>query len=143
MLTRDEALTILNRETERDVNPKQTLTVGMLDAMERVCKAQVVDDGADPKDVPNGAASIGFFPDLDAVPDGFIWTADVRFVLDELERMSEAGFLDGRLDARRAGILGHSFGGATAGQVCLEDPRCLAGCNLDGLQVGGMLEFPA
>jgi hypothetical protein len=76
VLTRAEAETILERETQRDKNPKQTLTVGMLDAMERVTKAQIVDD--EPRDVPRGAARIGFFPDLDGVPDDLIWSADVR-----------------------------------------------------------------
>ena len=38
-------------------------------------------------------------------------------------------------------LLGMSFGGATAGSFCVEDPRCKAGLNLDGFQFGeGMAE---
>ncbi|TKG67544.1 alpha/beta hydrolase [Prauserella endophytica] len=64
--------------------------------------------------------------------------ADVRFVLDGLE----AGTLPlpsgvaRSADVDRAGIYGHSFGGSTAAQAMLEDPRLRAGVNLDGLVVG-------
>ena len=37
-------------------------------------------------------------------------------------------------------VLGHSFGGAAAGQACLDDERCRAGVNMDGLQLGEMLD---
>jgi hypothetical protein len=79
-LTRAEALDVLDRETMPDANPAQTLTVGMLDAAERVAKARIVDD--EPRDVPRGAARIGFFPDLDGLPDGLIWSADVHAYQD-------------------------------------------------------------
>lgn len=70
-----------------------------------------------------------------------IWTKDTIFVLDELERLNnENSRFSGRLDLSRIGIFGMSFGGATAGQVCLVDSRCQAGVNLDGLQVGSYLE---
>ena len=36
---------------------------------------------------------------------------------------------------------GHSMGGVTSGQFCLEDRRCRAGLNLDGIpQYGGMID---
>ena len=38
-----------------------------------------------------------------------------------------------RVDMARIGILGHSMGGVTSAQFCLEDRRCRAGLNLDGI----------
>ena len=67
------------------------------------------------------------------------WTADARFVIDELERINRGEsehLFAGRLDLDRLGALGFSFGGATAAQLCLTDPRCKAGVNMDGLQFG-------
>ncbi len=37
-----------------------------------------------------------------------------------------------RLRTRQVGVFGHSFGGATAAQVMLNDTRFVAGVNLDG-----------
>ncbi len=74
-----------------------------------------------------------------------IWTADVRFVLGELERMKSnkpKNMFAGKLDLKRVGIFGMSFGGATAGQVCAVDKRCRAGINLDGLQSGDLIDRP-
>ena len=72
-----------------------------------------------------------------------IWVADVSAVLDELERWNEGdGPFAGRLDTGRVAVMGHSFGGAAAGQACLDDPRCKAGINFDGLQIGEMLDRP-
>ncbi len=69
------------------------------------------------------------------------WTHDTRFVLDALARMSTPGaegdtVLTGRLATDRVGVMGMSFGGATAASVCLSDARCAAGVNLDGLLYG-------
>ena len=63
-----------------------------------------------------------------------VWTQDVRFVLDQLEKLNADGsspFYQ-RLDLAHTGIFGHSFGGATAFAVCQQDARCKAGANLDG-----------
>lgn len=68
-----------------------------------------------------------------------VWTADVRFVLDEVERMNAGktkSIFAKKLDAKKIGLMGMSFGGAAAGQVCVEDKRCRAGINLDGAQFG-------
>jgi predicted dienelactone hydrolase len=68
-----------------------------------------------------------------------VWTADVRFVLDEIERMNAGAtksIFAKKLNAKRIGLMGMSFGGAAAGQVCVEDKRCRAGINLDGAQFG-------
>lgn len=70
-----------------------------------------------------------------------IWTDDTLFVMDELEKLNSRNVrFAGRLDLSRLGIWGMSFGGATAGQVCLVDSRCRAGINLDGLQYGNLYD---
>ncbi len=35
-----------------------------------------------------------------------------------------------------------SFGGSTAGQICVIDKRCRAGINLDGMQFGDLFDRP-
>ncbi|HEX6217263.1 MAG TPA: hypothetical protein VFZ38_20660, partial [Vicinamibacterales bacterium] len=41
------------------------------------------------------------------------------------------------------GVAGHSMGGVMAGQFCVEDRRCKAGLNLDGIpQYGTMIDMP-
>ncbi len=65
--------------------------------------------------------------------------ADARFVLDEMERWNRPGsgqLLSGRLSLTKAGVFGHSFGGALAGALCLADPRVVAGINMDGWMFG-------
>jgi len=64
--------------------------------------------------------------------------ADVRFVLDEIEKMNRAenSFLRGRADVSRVGVFGHSFGGAVAAQVCADDARFKAGIDMDGVLFG-------
>jgi predicted dienelactone hydrolase len=72
------------------------------------------------------------------------WVDDTKLVLDRLSRMpntNPAGALAARLDMGRVGVLGHSMGGVTAGQFCVEDRRCRAGLNLDGIpQYGTMID---
>ncbi|MFJ9818614.1 alpha/beta hydrolase family protein [Streptomyces sp. NPDC101151] len=51
--------------------------------------------------------------------------ADVRFVLDQLEKSDIA-------DVSAVGMFGHSIGGATAAQAMYDDPRILAAADLDG-----------
>jgi predicted dienelactone hydrolase len=69
------------------------------------------------------------------------WAADVSFVMDQLEEMNQdGGAFAGQLDLERIGVLGHSFGGAASGQVCVTDERCSAGINMDGFQYGDMIE---
>jgi len=65
--------------------------------------------------------------------------ADVRFVLDQLQEMnSHDRFWHGRLDLSKIGIVGHSMGGTTAALATQEEPRILAGANLDGSTYPGM-----
>lgn len=62
-----------------------------------------------------------------------IWVADQQLVYDTLERWNDSDpLLTGKLDLQRLGSFGHSFGGATALEVCIVDPRCQAAANLDG-----------
>ncbi len=67
-----------------------------------------------------------------------VWARDVRFILNRLEGLArhDAGRFAGRIDTRRIGILGHSFGGATAAQAMMQDPRLKAGLNMDGTFYG-------
>jgi dienelactone hydrolase len=67
-----------------------------------------------------------------------LWRADLDAVLDRvLEGRGEVGrFLQPLANPDRLGVMGMSFGGSTAGQLCANEPRCLAGANLDGTQWG-------
>ena len=72
-----------------------------------------------------------------------MWTSDTAFVVNQLEQLNAAdpsGKLTGRLDMRRLGMFGHSFGGATALQFCHDDPRCKAGIDLDGAPYGNVVQ---
>ncbi|MFE6055875.1 alpha/beta hydrolase family protein [Kitasatospora sp. NPDC056446] len=58
--------------------------------------------------------------------------ADVRRVLDRLERGPLPAGLGEALDPGAVGMFGHSMGGATTVQALHEDPRIRAGAVLDG-----------
>ncbi|MCB9292111.1 MAG: prolyl oligopeptidase family serine peptidase [Lewinellaceae bacterium] len=66
------------------------------------------------------------------------WSADQRFVLDQIETLSRAGKLaSGKLlDLEQAGVFGHSFGGATSAATLTLDTRFRAGINMDGFYFG-------
>lgn len=67
--------------------------------------------------------------------------ADVRFVLDQLGRPEVMGrALWEQLDLEHVGVIGHSFGGATAGVVMERDARVKAAANLDGTLYGDLPE---
>ncbi len=71
------------------------------------------------------------------------WTADIAFVLDQLQRLNSSdvsGKFTGRLDMTRVGVFGHSFGGATAAQFCSQDSRCKAGIDVDGSLHGSVIQ---
>jgi predicted dienelactone hydrolase len=73
-----------------------------------------------------------------------VWVADQRFVYDSLETWAvHDPLLAGKLDLKRIGSFGHSFGGATALEVCRVDPRCRAAVNMDGALYGGSVSLPA
>lgn len=74
------------------------------------------------------------------------WTQDTRFVVDRLGwlggasgRASAVQF-DNHLDNVRLGVFGMSLGGATALSFCIEDIRCAAGINLDGITHGAAVD---
>jgi hypothetical protein len=66
-------------------------------------------------------------------------TADVLFVLDQLEVMNSNAIspFGGLLDLDSLAAAGHSLGGITASDSCKAYPRFKACINLDGLQAGG------
>ena len=70
-----------------------------------------------------------------------IWIADTTFVVDRLEALNRdpASRFRGRLDLQRLGMVGHSFGGATALQFCHEDGRCRAAIDMDGIPFGSVV----
>jgi dienelactone hydrolase len=70
------------------------------------------------------------------------WSADMRFALDQFERLNASdpsGRFLGRLDMQRVGVFGHSLGGATALQFCHDDSRCKAGIDVDGAPFGSVV----
>ena len=59
-------------------------------------------------------------------------TRDLRFVIDELERLNANDrVFAGRFDLNRIGVFGWSYGGAEAAELCNAEPRCKAGVALD------------
>jgi len=71
------------------------------------------------------------------------WTRDVKYVLDTLPKTGPAAQLAARLDFDRLGVAGHSMGGVAGAQFCVEDRRCKAALNLDGIpQYGSMIDTP-
>lgn len=72
-----------------------------------------------------------------------IWSEDTRFVLNKLEQLNtidSSSQFWGHLDIQSVGVFGHSFGGATAAQFCLDDPRCKAGADVDGAPYGSVIQ---
>ena len=71
-----------------------------------------------------------------------IWAADDRFAIDQAVRMNSdpSSPFAGRLDLRRVGLLGHSFGGAAAFEACHLDARCGAAADLDGTPFGSVVQ---
>jgi len=68
------------------------------------------------------------------------WAEDNQFIMDQMASMNQPeGIFAGQMNLERMGILGHSMGGAAAGQTCFVDARCKAGVNIDGFQYGDVL----
>lgn len=64
-----------------------------------------------------------------------IRAGDASFVLDTLTAWNTQdpnGLFQGRLDLSRAGIFGHSYGGATTAEALAQDKRFKAGVSLEG-----------
>jgi predicted dienelactone hydrolase len=72
-----------------------------------------------------------------------VWTEDTLFLIDQLEKVNNEKIPNifwNRLDLERIGVLGHSFGGTTAEEVCLVDPRVKVGVSLDSPHLGNSQE---
>ena len=71
------------------------------------------------------------------------WTLDAKYALDHLPTDGAPGRLAAKLDLSRLGVAGHSMGGVAGAQLCVEDRRCKAALNLDGIpQYGTMIDTP-
>ncbi len=65
-----------------------------------------------------------------------VWTRDLQQVADWIQSREDP-FLHGHLNTNHFGAFGHSFGGAVALRVMLDDQRFACGVNMDGGQFGG------
>jgi predicted dienelactone hydrolase len=75
----------------------------------------------------------------------YVWSADTRFVINWLEKINNEDTRSPfyrRLDLNKLGVFGMSFGGATAGQLCVEDRRVKAAINMDGFPYGDLIDHP-
>lgn len=66
---------------------------------------------------------------------GNIWTQDVEFILNQIEKLNSGAIQSqfrGKIDLNNIGVMGHSFGGATAFNTTYLDHRIKAGINMDG-----------
>ena len=71
------------------------------------------------------------------------WTLDAKYILDHLPEDGMPGRVAAKLDLSRLGVAGHSMGGVAGAQLCVEDRRCKAALNLDGIpQYGTMIDTP-
>lgn len=70
------------------------------------------------------------------------WTADISFVLDQMEENNEnkESFLFQKLNTQKIGMMGHSWGGAAVVQSASLDPRAKAVINMDGAQWGTVID---
>jgi predicted dienelactone hydrolase len=69
---------------------------------------------------------------------------DASFVADTLtqwNRDDPGGQFNGRLNTQGFGVIGHSYGGAVAADLCRGEARFVAGMNLDGWMFGGSEEL--
>jgi hypothetical protein len=72
-----------------------------------------------------------------------VMVLDFESLVAQVEQMNEIGsgdFFSGRLKLNRLGMLGYSFGGAVAAEVCWKDKRFRAGVDLDGSLFGEVAE---
>ena len=65
--------------------------------------------------------------------------ADVRFILDSVKARKVPSLQHFNLNTNRAGVMGHSMGGATAISALVNDTRFAAGVNHDGAMYGDVL----
>lgn len=84
-----------------------------------------------------------FFKDVKGTPvwnNMKIWSEDTRFVADQLYKLNDGtipSIFKNKLNLQLGfGITGHSYGGCTAAQVCLDDSRFKCGVNMDAPTYG-------
>lgn len=112
--------------------PRQKEFMAMQRAAQKSMKAAGITP-ADPRAVKNMVANPGIFEESMAV-----WADDTIFVLDALTRLAldpESPFFEA-FNPTAAGVFGHSFGGATAGEAARRDSRFACWCNMDGAPYG-------
>ncbi|KJB88036.1 hypothetical protein AZ66_09715 [Paenibacillus sp. E194] len=87
---------------------------------------------------PNGSVT-GYKTKNTTIDDrkkvGNIWTQDVEFVINQFEKLNSGAIesqFKGKIDLNNIGVMGHSFGGATAFNATYLDHRIKAGINMDG-----------
>lgn len=68
------------------------------------------------------------------------WVKDIEDVVSLLTTWDKISFLEEHIENSKIGVIGHSQGGAAAGQVLLENDKILAAINLDGIQWGKMID---
>lgn len=105
----------------------------------------VFPDGRTVQSVPGATAEDPSYTTPAAMRRGLnrletVWARDVVFVMNRLSTLDAANgsMFRGRLALARMGVFGHSFGGATAAQVCSADVRCKAGIDIDGDPYGSV-----
>ncbi|MCH5584429.1 hypothetical protein MK805_05540 [Shimazuella sp. AN120528] len=66
------------------------------------------------------------------------WAGDMRFAINKFAELNtiQGSMWTGRIDMKNIGAFGHSFGGATADEVCSLDNRIKAGIDIDGYLYG-------
>ena len=92
--------------------------------------------------IPDNSSAAALSADISRIAG--VWAQDEIFVMDRLAVLNadRTSFLAGHLDLNRIGVWGHSLGGATAGIVCRQDPRCKAGVNIDGHPADSVVGTP-
>lgn len=94
--------------------------------------ATVLGDGSarylDPAALPDGLPDDIYNANGLRVQD--LFEGDIKYVLDELERLNESSF-SGKMDLSRIGMFGHSTGGGAMVQTCQTDTRCVAVLGMD------------
>lgn len=66
---------------------------------------------------------------------GKVWTQDVKFVISRFKKMNSGSIrsiFEGKVDVNNIGMMGHSFGGATAFNALYLNDDIRAGINMDG-----------
>jgi len=95
-----------------------------------------------PGNVPGAPRFNGLISSLEPVYR--IWTEDMRFTLNQLEKLNidARSPLKGKFDFDQVGVFGHSFGGTVSAQVAKDDVRVRAAILMDGNIMGDLATNP-